>query len=143
MSISPTTVSNEILSILLNNLPIGGIEISNVQLPNQEDADDVPTTDDAPWARAAILFNDGNQYSLGPIGRRKYERRGILSIQTFVTRGDATQSQLDICDEILTLYEQSTVDCLYFYNGRVETNGADSKWFQQSVVLEFKYIQQH
>lgn len=141
MTTDAVTVSNEILAILLNALPIGTVTIEHVELPNQEDAESTPDDGTDPWLRANIIFNDGNQYSLGRIGNRRYEKRGIISIQTFVLRGKATETQLEICEQIQTLFETNTATCLWFNNGRIDTIGATDKWFQQDVVFEFKYHQ--
>lgn len=93
-----------------------------------------------PWVRIAIIMNDSNQTSLGEIGNRRYQKTGFTVIQIFTPINTGTDRNDEIAEDSLVLMDGIKIDpALWTYNGRIDTIGDNDDYYQQNVVVEFKF----
>lgn len=91
------------------------------------------------WTRINVQLVTGTQSSLGVSGNRKFVKEGLLFIQVFTPNGHATNTNDDLAEDSLVLYEGERIGDLWFKNGRITTIGEDGEWYQQNVVLELEF----
>lgn len=127
-------VRNAIQSRLLNNPPTG-VSVANIHLDNQQK--DPPTG--SPWVDLWINHVGGFQSSLGREGNRIFEKRGLANARVFTPLGTATDVNDGIMEEIKNLYEGVRIGRLWFVDARGQSIGPDDAWYQQNLLVEFRY----
>ena len=103
-----------------------------------EDRDDnLPPSDQKPWARATVRHGPGGAAN---IGKTRFEREGTLTVQVFVPRGEGLR-EADSLAKILTdvLEGASTDNAVWLRNVRVNEIGPDGIWYQHNVLADFIY----
>jgi len=93
----------------------------------------------APWIRLTIVFNEGNQNTLGLEGNRKFVKLGMASAQVFTPINKGTDLNDDIANEALNLLDGVRIDKLWMYNGRIKTRGSDGEYYRQDSIVEFEF----
>lgn len=92
-----------------------------------------------PWVRLSVRNLTGEQETLGPIGLRKYDRRGIIAIQVFVL-ADTGLSQADALSKTAQdIFEGVSFSGVHTDNSNIRENGIDGKWLMMLVEIFFFY----
>jgi hypothetical protein len=93
-----------------------------------------------PWCRVTVQFTDGGQRTLAPVGGRRFERRGTVTVQCFVPAG---KRGLVGASELSTVardaYEGTTFGGVTFYRVARKTVGQDGPWYQENVSADFEF----
>ena len=98
-----------------------------------------PTTP-TPWVRIAVVMNDGYQISLGIIGNRRFQKSGFVVVQVFTPINTGTNKNDEMADEGLKCLDGIRIDpSLWTFEGRIDTIGDTDDYYQQNVVVKFKF----
>lgn len=94
----------------------------------------------SPWVSLTINFVTGSQIGLGGAGQRYFRSGGLIFVQVFTVAGtNAVQNDL-YCQQAKNAFKGvSLAGGLWFRNERTVTVGADGKWYQQNVSVEFTF----
>lgn len=105
--------------------------------PTTADGDGNPTA----WARVVMLHTGGGQSSLANHqGRRRYTRRGFVSVSVFTPTSTGLSMSGSIAMILLNALEGvSTPSSVWFRNVRISEVGADGAWYQMNVLADFNY----
>lgn len=93
------------------------------------------------WARATIRHAGGGQATLsGGLGRQRYTRTGILTIQLFSPSGEGLSSA-DISAKIFmdAFDGKSSANGVWFRKVRFNEIGPDGNFFNNNIIVEFEY----
>jgi len=104
---------------------------------DNEKFDPNTVTDGNVWFRFVVRMEESNQETLGPIGGRKYIRRGTIFIQLFapVDKGKAlTDQYLPLARQIFEGVDFSGVRC---DDVEVREVGQDGKWDLTNIESRF------
>lgn len=104
----------------------------------------LPPTD-IPWGRTTISHEMGDQKTIGSVGSRRFERRGIIQIQIFTPLTDS--SRLSLSEGYATLVRDSleghtTPSGIWLRRISVQEIGVDldsGAWWQTNVSGFFQY----
>ena len=107
------------------------VAVTNIR----NDPPDIPVE----WMRYNILFNEGNQDTLGRQPNRRFIKIGLITIQVFTPMNKGTNLNDTICELVQENQDAITLDELWTYNGRIQTVGNDGEYYQQNVVVEFEF----
>jgi hypothetical protein len=91
------------------------------------------------WVRVTIKADGGFQSSLGISGNRRYLRTGTIYVQVFTMMNKGTDLNDQYAEESLNVLDGYNIDGLWTYNGRIQTVGSDSEYYQQNVVIDFEF----
>ncbi len=91
------------------------------------------------WVRISVKFNTGSQQTLGEKPNRKFIHSGLIFIQVFTPINTGTDENDSLATESKNLLDGEHIQDLWMYNGRIETQPSDDQWYQQNVVIEFKF----
>ena len=91
------------------------------------------------WMRLSVQLAGGGQETLGPEGSRRHLRGGVAFVQVFTPVDSATNASDDLAGAVLRLMEGFRSGGLWTYGGALRTAGADGKWYQQNVSVEFRF----
>lgn len=92
-----------------------------------------------PWVRLNVLFNTGNQDTLGKSGNRKFVSKGLVIIQVFTEANQGTNENDTVAAACQTFLDGERFGVLHLYNGRIVTVGNDGADYQQNVIVEFEF----
>ncbi len=100
-----------------------------------------PPTGNTPWARVVLRHTASEQATLsGVVGTRRFDRRGILTIQIFVPPGKGLAEIVDLPKILQDAYEGvRTTNGAWFRDVVVNEVGSDGDFFQTNVVALFEY----
>ena len=133
--------TDEMLTLFREAWESGAPAFNNGQVPLVEwpgvDPLEFPPKD-SPWARVNVQHGTREQSTLGGIGNRAFEARGILVIQIFTPRDLLQAQQLAIIARNAFEGVSSPGD-IWFRNVRMNEVGTDASWSQINVVAEFEY----
>src|SRR5690554_1219021 len=103
-----------------------------------ENSDPLPT-----WARVVVQHIQGQQSSLSNLSnKRRYTKRGLLTIQLFTPTGDGLQKSDQLVEQFeAAVRNVSTPNGVWFRNVRSSEVGEDGPWFQTNILAEFEYDQ--
>lgn len=143
MPLSRTEARDAILTLVKAGLDqIEGLDSANVIWDATKGRK--PSSDDSPakpWARVVLRHLQGEQGTLaGALGRQRYDRRGLLTVQWFGVTGrglDEIDAQVRIIEN--TVQGRTTLGGVWFRNVRSQEIGEDGPWFQTNVLAEFEY----
>lgn len=95
--------------------------------------------EDTPWVRLSVRNITGEQETLGPIGLRKYDRRGIIAMQIFVL-ADTGLAQADALSKTAQdIFEGISFLGVHTDNSNIKESGIDGKWLMMLVEIFFFY----
>ena len=96
---------------------------------------------DAAWVRVATRHFGANQETLGGVGRRKFERQGIASIQVFGQLDKGSRAADTLAQQARAVFEGKTIDGIRFRDVVVREIGPTESWYQINVEAEFEYTE--
>ena len=88
------------------------------------------------WARSMVKFNDAGAAALG---RRLWDRRGILAVQLFQEAGQG--SVLDTAGQTMVNALEGVNSPAFLTQVKMVDVGLDGKWNQVQVTAEFEFQQ--
>lgn len=91
-----------------------------------------------PWVRFVVRNVDGAQETLGPVGNRNYERRGLVLAQIFTPKDSGMKRGDVLSHQARAIFEGVSFEGIDFNNGRVREVVPDGKW--QPFVMEADFI---
>jgi hypothetical protein len=98
------------------------------------------TSKDRAWARITTRHTSGSQRSLGEEDCRRFERRGLVSVQVFAPVG---QRGLTLAHRLGTVaqdaFEGEQSEGVWFRDAVLREVGPDAHWYQVNVTAEFVY----
>ena len=93
------------------------------------------------WIRLTVVNMSGKQYTLGGRGNRKFQHKGMVTIQVFTPKGSATNTNDTLCQDSLDVFEGERIHPdLWLYDGSVNTAGSFDGWYQQNVDIDFSFV---
>lgn len=94
-----------------------------------------------PWARVTIKWASGQGHTLAPVGSRRFDRRGTVTVQVFTPVG---KRGLLLSDRLVKVAQDAfeanaPASGPWFRNVRSQDIGPDDAWYQVNVVAEFTF----
>ena len=95
------------------------------------------------WARVDIKHADGGQDSLsGGLGKQRYTRSGVLTVQLFDPSGEGLSSSDNSAKIIMDAFDgKSSANGVWFKNVRLNEIGADGDFFNSNIIVDFEYYE--
>lgn len=115
---------------------------NQLQIIWTDTAADIPK-DGKDYVRATFRHAEGEQVALaGDVGNRRFERRGLLTLQAFFVSGQG-QLSTDEWGQVMldSLEGKETPEGIIWRNVAFREFGTDGDWFRADVVAEFEYDQ--
>lgn len=146
MSVSTPDAVDEILGLFKAAWDIGSPAYnSGTPLPVEWDGQDTGSPPDLtkPCARVFVRHVGSRQITFGETGNRRFNRRGIVTVQVFQPISD--RRGLSVVQNLAIIardaYEgKGTATGIWFRNVRSREVGADGRgWYQYNVTAEFEY----
>lgn len=101
-----------------------------------------PPPPDKPYARVRVRHTSSQQLTFGPVGSRRFNRPGFVTVQVFapLTRGFGLTFAENLAIIARDAYEgRGTASGIWFRRSTVQDIGEDGTWHQMNVVVEFEY----
>jgi len=92
-----------------------------------------------PWIRFIVKNNNTQQWTLGRIGSRRWERYGFISCQVFIQENTGTNQGDTLCEEIIGIFEGERLGQICFKKGVYEEIGANDGWFQFNIIIDYQF----
>lgn len=95
----------------------------------------------APWARVTVKWASGQGHTLAPVGSRRFDRRGTVTVQVFTPVGKRGLLQSDRLAKVAqdAFEANAPASGPWFRNVRPQDVGPDGAWYQVNVVAEFTF----
>lgn len=95
------------------------------------------------WVRLSVRHTISTQETLGPIGSRKFERRGLIFVQVFVPKNDPIKNADTYVTTIKNALEAVTLldDNLVTEAHVPREIGGSDRWYQVNVEVPFRYYE--
>lgn len=102
-----------------------------------------PPNPPAAWVRLTVRHNTSQQESLGPAGRRKYERGGSVFVQCFTPLDSGVSAADNLATVVRSTFEGKTLtpENVRFTEVIVREIGPDGEWYQMNVEAVFTYTE--
>ena len=95
--------------------------------------------DGLPWARVTVRHTGGNQRTLGPVGLRRFDRRGSVFIQIMTSSDTGTSAGDLLAEASRAIFEATSFSGLDFHNADIRVTPGDSTWWTTLVECPFQY----
>lgn len=97
--------------------------------------------DDVTWVRFDCRENDGAQASIGAPGSNRFRHFGVVTIQVFQPRGQASKDARAKATTALGIFMGAeTTNDIHFFDVRARQIGEDAQgWYQINVEASFRY----
>ncbi len=109
----------------------------------QVDWDDVRSqrdTADQPWAMFVIRHAPAGQTTLGGVGKRTFNRLGIIITSIFTPIGNGLSTSYALAKIAADAYEgKHSPNGVWFRNVAIQEIGRDGEFFQLNVTIAFDY----
>lgn len=99
--------------------------------------------EDVSWVRLAVRHFGGSQFSLGPVGSRKFSRTGAVFAQVFIPMDAGVRAGDTIVQEIRTLIEGKDISgtTIMTWDAEIRENGLVDGYFMFVVETRFEYTE--
>jgi hypothetical protein len=95
-----------------------------------------------PEFRVFIRHGNGNQSSLGSVGNRKFDRKGVVIVQVFTPIGDGFTLDDTLSTVARNCFEGvTTSNGVWFRRTKVQEVGKTGAFYQTNVTAEFEYTE--
>lgn len=93
------------------------------------------------WVRVSVQHLLSEQAALaGADSQRRYERRGLITMQVFTPTGDGLATNDALATQLQeALQGVSSPSGIWFRNARANEVGQSGPWFQTNVLADFEY----
>lgn len=117
---------------------VSGSSLTEAEIVFSNEKFEPPT--DTPWARLTVNHEAGEQDTLGPVGERKFLRRGRVLIQLYDSVDNGVAALDALAHATRNIFEGVTLSGgLYFISADIRETGSDGEWFQFVVDAPFDY----
>ena len=96
---------------------------------------------DTSWVRLAVRNSASNQETLGFVGNRKFNRKGIIICQVFTPADRGLKRNDEISARVREIFEATSFNGIYTLATTVREVGTNGFEFQSNVETEFFYEQ--
>lgn len=107
--------------------------------PYTIDNDEFLEPENVAWTRLTVRNIGGGQSSLGRIGNRRYDRKGIIVVSVFTPVEQGTSEADLLAQAALVLFEGTRFGGVTVNDGVVKEVGAKNTWYQEVMTAEFSY----
>lgn len=99
--------------------------------------------ENTPWARMVLRHNSGFQDTLGPNGRRRFDRTGSMIIQVFTPQREGTARSMQLIQTLSDGIEGERIPntTVCFLNSFPREVGPDGKWYQVNYEADFRWTE--
>jgi hypothetical protein len=114
-----------------------GASTARILLQNEDE--EFTNNSDENWVRLSVVDQSRTQETLGKKTNRKYRSGGQIFVQVYTATDTGVKSGDIISTEARDIFEGesfSGVDC---NNGLIRPSGANGKWYQHLVEIDFDY----
>lgn len=110
--------------------------------PYTIDNEDFTEPEGEAWVRLTVRnIGGGGQTSLGKVGNRRFDRKGIISVSVFTPIEQGTSEGDELAEFAKDLFEATRFNGVTAKNGLVKEKGSDNTWFQHIMKVEFEYYE--
>lgn len=101
----------------------------------------VPPDDQLPWATITLRHTSSTQATLaGELGRRRFRRSGVVTVQVFEPAGQGLAKAVDIPQIIQHAFEgHATAGGIWFRNVTLSEIGQSGAFHQTNISAIFEY----
>lgn len=114
-----------------------GVASGRIVLQNEDEDFSEDTT--IPWIRLSVLDQVRTQQTLGKVTNRRYLSLAQVFVQIFTETGIGMNTGDNLATEALGIFEGVSFSGLDFNDGLARQAGADGKWYQHIVEVNFDY----
>ena len=100
-----------------------------------------PPANEAPWARLSIRNISAAQETLGKVGNRKYERKGLISIQIFTKTNSGVSAADTFSEAAKNIFEGTSFNNVIANNAVIKEIGVSDGYYQHLVQIDFFYTE--
>lgn len=122
---------------------VGGSTPALVFEATEKDMIPHPSTLTAPWGRVAIRHGGSKQTSMGPVGRRRFERTGTLWVQCYIPWKEG--ADLSTAEALALVarngYEGVSTDNVTLRAVALQERGRDGNFYRWDVLAQFTWYE--
>lgn len=96
---------------------------------------------DIPWIRVVIRGTTGGQETLGEVGKRKFDRQGLILAQVFVLEGTGTFEANTLAKKVADIFEGNSINGVICKDAVLRPVGVRGKWYQVNVDIDIEYYE--
>jgi hypothetical protein len=93
------------------------------------------------WVRLSVRNIDAGQETLGPVGTRKYERKGLINVQVFTETNKGVFEADSLSKLAQDIFEGVRFDEVIANNSIIKEVGVSDGWYQNLVQIDFFYTE--
>ena len=95
------------------------------------------------FVRLAVRHDLGEQESLGGVGRRKFDRAGLVFVQCFAPLDNGRATADNLASTARAVFEGKTLtpENIRFYGVTIREIGVSDGWYQINVEAPFNYTE--
>lgn len=95
------------------------------------------------WLRLVVRNLVSLQESLGPVGRRKFDRQALVMVQVFTPLDQGTEQADNLSTAARVIFEGRTLtpEALRFNAGSIQEIGEDGAYYQTNLEVPFSYTE--
>jgi len=91
------------------------------------------------WIRLSIRHTTASQWTLGQIGNRKFQRKGLIIGQIFTPLNIGRQLSDQLVQRFKDVFEGVNFDAVECYTANVKEMVTEGLWFPVAVQVDFNY----
>ena len=133
------TTSNEALEAVQTRFLTSYTGVPNSRIVFQNEDEKFSDNSTASWIRLSVLDQTRTAETLGKVGNRKYRTGAQVFVQVYTETNIGVKIGDTLAKEALDLFEGVSFSGLDFNNGIARRSGADGKWYQHIVEIDFNY----
>lgn len=93
------------------------------------------------WVRLTVRNIGGGGVSMGRVGNRRYDRKGIIVVSIYTSVEQGTSEADLLAQDALVLFEGTRFNGVTVNDGVINEVGADDTWYQINMKAEFEYYE--
>lgn len=105
------------------------------------DNEDFTEPESGAWVRLTVRNTDGGQTSMGRVGNRRFDRKGVIVVNVFTPIEQGTSEGDVLAEFAKDLFEATRFNGVTVNNGLVREKGSDKTWFHHIMTADFEYYE--
>lgn len=93
------------------------------------------------WCRFTIQETDSSQASLGPVGARRFDRKGVARLELYCRSGNGMLKRDALVAAYRTYFEGVSFSGVHFTECQVVDAGVEGAWWRASALASFWFEQ--